>query len=82
VSEANALWGAPRIHGELCKLGIDISQATIAKYVVRPSAATDPNGAGTVVHRVAGRGEGFRLPSRLAVSSSSISVTARNARCD
>jgi putative transposase len=29
------LWGAPRIHGELQKLGIEISQATVSKYVVR-----------------------------------------------
>ena len=33
ISEANSLWGAPRIHGEL--LGIDVSQATVAKYMVR-----------------------------------------------
>ena len=33
---ANPLWGAPRIHGELQKLGIEISQATVSKYVVRP----------------------------------------------
>ena len=35
MSEANPLWGAPRIHGELLKLGIDISQASVAKYMVR-----------------------------------------------
>ena len=29
MSEANPLWGAPRIHGELLKLGIEISQATV-----------------------------------------------------
>jgi putative transposase len=32
MSAANALWGAPRIHGELLKLGITISQATVAKH--------------------------------------------------
>src|SRR5262249_1624718 len=36
VSEANPLWGAPRVHGELLKLGIAVSQATVAKYMVRP----------------------------------------------
>ena len=36
ISKANPLWGAPRIHGELLKLGIQISQATVAKYMVRP----------------------------------------------
>ncbi len=35
MSKANPLWGAPRIHGELLKLGIQISQATVAKYMVR-----------------------------------------------
>jgi putative transposase len=35
MSEANPLWGAPRIHGELQKLGVDVSQATVAKYMVR-----------------------------------------------
>ncbi len=34
MSLANPLWGAPRIHGELLKLGIDVSQATVAKYMV------------------------------------------------
>ena len=31
MSSANPLWGAPRIHGELLKLGIQLSQATVAK---------------------------------------------------
>jgi putative transposase len=35
MSKANPLWGAPRIHGELAKLGIDVSQATVAKYMAR-----------------------------------------------
>jgi len=35
MSKANPLWGAPRIHGELLKLGIEVSQATVAKYMSR-----------------------------------------------
>ncbi len=35
MSEANPLWGAPRIHGELLKLEITVSQATVARYMVR-----------------------------------------------
>ena len=35
MAEANPLWGAPRIHGELHKLGLEISQATVSKYLVR-----------------------------------------------
>ena len=35
MSQTNPVWGAPRIHGELLKLGMDVSQATVAKYMVR-----------------------------------------------
>ena len=35
MSLANPLWGAPRIHGELLKLGMEVCQATVAKYMVR-----------------------------------------------
>jgi putative transposase len=35
MSSANPLWGAPRIQGELLKLGIQISQASVGKYMVR-----------------------------------------------
>jgi transposase InsO family protein len=36
MSGANPLWGAPRIHGELLKLGISVRQSTVAKYMRRP----------------------------------------------
>ena len=53
ISRDNPLWGAPRIHGELLKLGIDIAQSSVAKYMPRrrglalcraggPSCATTP----------------------------------------
>ena len=35
ISITNPLWGAPRIHGELLKLGFDVSQSTVATYMVR-----------------------------------------------
>jgi hypothetical protein len=35
MSVANPLWGAPRIHGELLKLGIDGGQTTVARYMTR-----------------------------------------------
>src|SRR5664280_2721307 len=35
MSTANPLWGAPRIHGELLKLGIEIGQTSVAKYMVK-----------------------------------------------
>src|SRR5216683_186741 len=41
ISLENPLWGAPRIHGELLKLGIEVAQSTVSKYMVprrgRPS---------------------------------------------
>ncbi len=36
MSRANPLWGAPRIHGELLKLGFSVSQRTVGKYIVGP----------------------------------------------
>src|SRR5271165_2713246 len=35
MSTENRLWGAPRIHGELLKLGFSVSQSSVAKYMVR-----------------------------------------------
>lgn len=40
MSLANPRWGAPRIHGELLKLGINIGETTVAKYTVRPRRPT------------------------------------------
>ena len=35
LSSSNVLWGTPRLHAELQKLSIDVSQATVAKYMVK-----------------------------------------------
>jgi transposase InsO family protein len=35
ISVDNPLWGAPRIHGELLKLGFEVAQSSVAKYMVR-----------------------------------------------
>jgi putative transposase len=35
LSRENPLWGAPRIHGELLKLGIDIGQTSVGKYMIK-----------------------------------------------
>jgi hypothetical protein len=40
MSLANRLWGAPRIHGELLKLGIEVAQSTVAKYMARRGRGT------------------------------------------
>ena len=38
MSQQNPLWGAPRIHGELLKLGFAVSQSTVARYMARKSS--------------------------------------------
>ena len=35
ICEENPLWGAPRIHGELLKLGFTVAQSTVSKYMLR-----------------------------------------------
>jgi hypothetical protein len=35
MSIDNRLWGAPRIHGELLKLGFEVAQSSVAKYMVK-----------------------------------------------
>ena len=36
ISMENLFWGAPRIHGELLMLGIEVAQSTVAKYMAKP----------------------------------------------
>ena len=40
MSRENPLWGAPRIHGELLKLGFEVSQSTVSRYM--PHRPPDP----------------------------------------
>ena len=35
MNRENSLWGAPRLHGELLMLGIDVSESTVSRYMVR-----------------------------------------------
>jgi hypothetical protein len=42
MSIANPLWGAPRIHGELLKLGIDVGQTTVIKYMTKHRRPPSP----------------------------------------
>ena len=35
ICPTNPLWGAPRVHGELLKLGIKISETTVSKYMIK-----------------------------------------------
>src|SRR3982074_3169042 len=46
MSMENPLWGAPRIHGELLKLGFEGAQSSVAKYMVKRRGAPPPGGRG------------------------------------
>ena len=39
MSRENPLWGAPKIHAELLKLGIEIGETSVSKYMVRQATA-------------------------------------------
>jgi putative transposase len=43
MSGENPLWGAPKIHGELLKLGFDISETSVSKYLVRRNRSPSPS---------------------------------------
>ena len=42
MSTENPLWGAPRIHGELLKLGFEVAQSSVAKYMVKRCGPPSP----------------------------------------
>ncbi len=67
MQNANPLWGAPRIHGELQKLGIEIAQATVAKYLARYGGTAPSQTWRTLVDRPTdprGVAVGYRPPVR------------------
>jgi hypothetical protein len=43
MSRENPTWGAPRIHGELLKLGYDLSEATVARYMIKRQGRPSQN---------------------------------------
>jgi hypothetical protein len=57
---ANPLWGAPRIHGELLKLGIEIGQTSVAKYMTRRRGPPSQAGALAVIRYAKVHGTGHR----------------------
>jgi putative transposase len=42
LTEENPSWGAPKVHGELQKLGLVVSERTVARYLRRARARRDP----------------------------------------
>jgi len=49
LSTDNPLWGAPRIHGELLKLGFEVTQSSVAKYMIKRSGPS-AQGWSTFLH--------------------------------
>jgi hypothetical protein len=43
IASSNPLWGAPRVHGELLKLGIDISERTVSRWMPRKTKPPSQN---------------------------------------
>ncbi len=50
MHKANPTWGAPRIHGELLKLGIDVAESTVSKHLPAPSRPAPSQGWRTFLH--------------------------------
>ena len=42
MSKENPMWGAPRIHGELLMLGIEVAESTVARYMTEAAGSTFP----------------------------------------
>jgi transposase InsO family protein len=43
MSKENPLWGAPRIHGELLKLGFEVAESTVSKYIIQRRGTPSQN---------------------------------------
>jgi hypothetical protein len=52
ISQENRLWGAPRLHGELAKLGVCLSRTTVAKYMARHPRLPSPTWRTFMRHHV------------------------------
>jgi hypothetical protein len=50
MSVDNPLWGAPRIHGELLKLGFEVAQSSVAKYMIKRPTSPSQQGWLTFLH--------------------------------
>jgi Homeodomain-like domain len=63
MSRENFLWGAPRIHGELLKLGFDVSQATVSRYMPRSCGTRHLQSVRSVLAKQVGYRTSFGLSS-------------------
>ena len=71
MSLDNPLWGAPRIHAELLKLGFEVAQSSVARYMVKRPGRPPKNGAPScaTAHRTS-RPWNYSLPRPLASTCS------------
>src|SRR6516162_6517633 len=51
MAAENPTWGAPRIHGELLKLGFEISESTVSRYLAQGTSSPDSTSAGSPFSR-------------------------------
>lgn len=65
---ANPLWGAPRIHGELLKLGLDISQRTVGRLMPRRAKPPSQTWRTFLQNHVADRGEFRRRVKSIGIA--------------
>ena len=59
ISVENPLWGAPRIHGELLKLGFEVARSSVAKNMVKRRRPQVGNGARSLRITAGRRRDGF-----------------------
>ena len=82
MSVDNPLWGAPRIHGELLKLGFEVAQSSVAKYMVKRRGPPSPGWRAFITMRPTSPPWICSLPRPLAstcsTSSSSSDWSAEN----
>jgi putative transposase len=65
IAAANPLWGAPRIHGELGKLGVEVSERTVSRLVRRPRRPPSQTWRTFLINHVAALGsiDFFTVPT-------------------
>jgi hypothetical protein len=88
MSRNNFLWGAPRIHGELLKVGFDVSQATVSRYMPRRGIRPPRHGApsyGTrhlrLLRSVSAKQVGYQTSFLLSSEAGSRDLSGGSPRC-
>ena len=89
MNRENPLWGAPRIHGELSMLGIEVAESTVGRYMVRRRRPPSQGWKTFLRNQAAGiasldlfvvRTISFKLLLRLGDPASRPQATSRNQR--